>query len=51
MPKSYIEELVEIFIDCKKVRIFGYLSTREQSNKMSGARLKTESETLKLNLK
>ena len=22
MPKSYIEELVEIFIDCKKVRIF-----------------------------
>jgi len=35
-------------LDCKKVRIFVYSSTREQSNKKSGARLKTESETLKL---
>ena len=30
--------------DCKTVRIFAYSSTREQSNKRSGARLKTESE-------
>ena len=32
-------------LDCKTVRIFAYSSTREQSNKMSGMRLKTESET------
>ena len=32
-------------IDCKTVRVFAYLSTREQSNKRSGTRLKTESET------
>ena len=32
-------------IDCKTVRIFAYSSTREQSNKRSGTRLKTESET------
>ena len=32
-------------IDCKTVRIFAYSSSREQSNKMSGTRLKTESET------
>ena len=32
-------------IDCKTVRIFAYSSTREQSNKRSGMRLKTESET------
>ena len=32
-------------VDCKTVRIFAYSSTREQSNKMSGMRLKTESET------
>ena len=32
-------------LDCKTVRIFAYLSTREQSNKRSGMRLKTESET------
>ena len=31
--------------DCKTVRIFAYSSTREQSNKRSGTRLKTESET------
>ena len=30
-------------IDCKTVRIFAYSSTREQSNKRSGTRLKTES--------
>ena len=32
-------------VDCKTVRIFAYSSTREQSNKRSGTRLKTESET------
>ena len=32
-------------LDCKTVRIFSYSSTREQSNKRSGMRLKTESET------
>ena len=32
-------------LDCKTVRIFVYSSTREQSNKRSGMRLKTESET------
>ena len=32
-------------VDCKTVRIFAYSSTREQSNKRSGMRLKTESET------
>jgi len=32
-------------VDCKTVRIFGYSSTHEQSNKRSGTRLKTESET------
>ena len=32
-------------IDCKTVRIFAYSSTREQSNKRSGTRLKTESKT------
>ena len=32
-------------LDCKTVRIFAYLSTREQSNKRSRTRLKTESET------
>ena len=36
----------EIFLlDCKTVRIFAYSNTREQSNKRSGMRLKTESET------
>ena len=30
--------------DCKTVRIFAYSRTREQSNKRSGTRLKTESE-------
>ena len=32
-------------IDSKTVRIFVYSSTREQSNKRSATRLKTESET------
>ena len=32
-------------IDCKTVRIFAYSSTREQSNKRIGTRLKTERET------
>ena len=32
-------------IDCKTVHIFAYSSTREQSNRMSGTRLKTERET------
>ena len=32
-------------VDCKTVRIFAYSSMREQSNKRSGMRLKTESET------
>ena len=30
-------------VDCKTARIFSYSSTREQSNKSSGTRLKTES--------
>ena len=32
-------------IDCKTVCIFAYSSMREQSNKRSGTRLKTERET------
>ena len=32
-------------VDCKTVRIFAYSSTREQSNKRSRTRLKTENET------
>ena len=39
------QELAKVNLDCKTVRIFAYLITREQSNKMSGMRLKTESET------
>ena len=34
-------------IDCKTVRTFAYSSTREQSNKRSGTRLKTESEIVR----
>ena len=34
----------ELYLDCKTVRIFAYSNTREQSNKRSGMRLKTESE-------
>ena len=33
------------FIDCTTVRIFAYSTTSQQSNKRSGTRLKTESET------
>ena len=33
-------------VDCKTVRIFAYSSTREQSNKRSRTRLKTEGERL-----
>ena len=46
---SVMENLVDLLIrtidrvDCRTVRIFAYSSTREQSNKRSGARLKTES--------
>ena len=36
---------IYIHLDCKTVRIFACSSTREQSNKRSGTRLKTESET------
>ena len=38
-------------LDCKTVRICGCSSTREQSNKRSGKRLKTESETWEETLK
>ena len=38
-------ENVLLQLDCKTVRIFAYSSKREQSNKRSGTRLKTESET------
>ena len=34
----------EGLLDCKTVRIFAYSSTREQSKKRSGTRLKTDSE-------
>ena len=37
--------IIIMTIDCKTVLIFAYSSTREQSNKRSGMRLKTESET------
>ena len=37
--------IVSLTLDCKTVRIFAYSSMREQSNKKSGTRLKTESET------
>ena len=40
-----VYERVAISLDCKTIRIFAYSSTREQSNKRSGTRLKTESET------
>ena len=32
-------------LDCKTVRLFAYSNTHEQSNKRSGMRVKTESET------
>ena len=40
-----LEPLPSPTLDCKTVRIFAYSNTREQSNKRSGTRLKTESET------
>ena len=39
------QQLAKVNLDCKTVRIFAYSINREQSNKMSGMRLKTESET------
>ena len=36
---------MQINLDCKTVRIFTYSSMREQLNKRSATRLKTESET------
>ena len=36
---------MELSLDSKTVYIFAYSSTRERSNKRSGTRLKTESET------
>ena len=41
---SNLRRASQRFLDCKTVRIFAYSSTREQSNKRSGTRLKTESE-------
>ena len=41
---------VAVAVDCKTVRIFAYSSTRKQSNKRSGMRLKTESETGRVRL-
>ena len=38
------------YLDCKTVSIFAYSSTREQSNKRSGTKPKTESETGKRRL-
>ena len=42
---SYVQtdNIVDPTIDCKTVHISAYSSTREQSNKRSGTRLKTES--------
>jgi len=40
-----VYSIVRYDLDCKTVRIFAYSSTREQSNKRSGTRLKTESNT------
>ena len=40
-----VKFIFDSVLDCKTVRIFAYSSTREQSNKKSGTRLKTESET------
>ena len=40
-----VYSIVRYDLDCKTVRIFAYSSTREQSNKRSGTKLKTESET------
>ena len=42
---AFIFSEIVMVIDCKTVRIFAYSSTLEQSNKRSGTKLKTESET------
>ena len=42
--KLYHSEKTTLELVCKTVRIFAYSSTREQSNKRSGTRLKTENE-------
>ena len=39
--------LLKKLVDCKAVRIFAYSSTREQSNKRSGTRLKNEARELR----
>ena len=44
--KLYHSEKTTLELDCKTVRIFAYSSTREQSNRRSGTRLKTEYTTL-----
>ena len=38
---------VSVHLDCKTVRIFAYSSTREQSNKRCGTRLKTETRAVR----
>ena len=50
-PVEMLKERVAIIVDCKTVHIFAYSSKREQSNKRSGTRLKTESETGERRLK
>ena len=42
---EWMDEWMNELIDRKTVRIFEYSTTREQWNKRSGKRLKTESET------
>ena len=44
-PYPDVLEKESISVDCKTVCIFTYSCKREQSNKRSGTRLKTESET------
>ena len=43
--RNPISDGIVFVLDCKTVRMFAYSSTREQSDKRSGMRLKTESET------
>ena len=43
--RNPISDGIVFVLDCKTVRIFAYSSTREQSDKRSGMKLKTESET------
>ena len=45
LPDSWFTKTFDHHVlDCKTVRIFAYSSTREQSNKISGTRLKTETQ-------